>query len=283
MKKYVFITGVSSGIGKAIAKELLENDYFVIGSVRNEKDAAELEKEYQNSFKKTILDITRDEDIENCSKEISTIINKNNLTALVNNSGIALGGPLMHQDINEIKQQFEINLFGLIKLTQKIFPYLKRKDGRTGKIINMSSTNGKIAYPFIGGYAATKHALEAISDSLRYELKLYGIKVVIIEPGTIKTAIWDKAEQIDLTKYEKTDYSKIVNEFRDGFVKLGKQGISPDNVAKITRKAIESKNPKTRYVVSGNKLSEWILPRILPDKIFDYLITKEVGIKEIKN
>ena len=187
--------------------------------------------------------------------------------------------------MKDIRKQFEVNVFGLLSLTQKLLPYLgaewPQKD-EPGKVIMISSTNGKITYPFIGAYSATKHAIEAFSDALRYELNIYGVKVVSIEPGNINTPIWDKAEQTDLTPYTNTDYDEIINNFKDEMVKLGRKGLKPDAVAKVVRKAIESKNPKTRYVISNQMLTEWILPYYLPDKLFDALITKEVGLVKKK-
>lgn len=192
----------------------------------------------------------------------------------------------MHQPIEEIKNQFEVNLFGLITLSQQLLPKLGAElpqKNKPGRIINISSTNGKIAFPYIGAYSATKFALEAISDALRYELNIYGIKVIVIEPGIIKTNIWEKAEKADLSLYSETDYFQNINEFRDEFTKLGKEGLPPEKVSSIVRTAIESENPKTRYVITNKYLSEWLLPRILPDKYLDSLITKEVGLINKKN
>lgn len=279
--KYILVTGVSSGIGESIAYKLLENDYYIIGTVRKESDAKKFVNKHPQKFSSLVLDLTNQENVDSVFDHVSEITGGNNLYALVNNAGIAIGGPLMHQDINEIRLQFEINFFGLLNLTQKLLPLLgagSPQENRHGKIINISSTNGKIVYPFVGAYCASKHALEAATDALRYELKIYGIDVVLIEPGSINTPIWDKAEKMDLKPYINTDYNKILANFKDEMVKIGKKGLSPYKVADIVNMVLRASNPKARYVVSGDYLNEWIIPRILPTRLMDYLITKETGI-----
>ena len=283
--KYIVVTGVSTGIGKSIATELLNNDYFVIGTVRNESDSEELLKNHPETFKHVICDLSEKESIQNACASIKNILGSSYLYGLINNSGIAIGGPLMFQNLTEIKKQFEVNLFGLIDFTQRLLPHLgaelPQKDS-PGRIINISSTNGKIAFPYIGAYSATKFALEAISDTLRYELNIYGIKVILIQPGIIKTKIWDKAEKMDLSPYKNTDYYENLSEFKDEFVELGNKGLPPESVSNIVKKALESDNPKTRYVITNKYFSEWLLPRMLPDKYLDSLITKEVGLTKKK-
>ncbi len=279
---YVVVTGISTGIGRSIAEELLNSNYHVIGTVRKESDARFFYKEHPDTFSHLILDFKIKDHIQKATGTISKIIRNNYLTALVNNAGIAIGGPLMHQDMKEIREQFEVNLFGLLDFTKQLLPLLGAEipqKGSPGRIINISSTNGKISFPFIGAYSATKHALEAITDSLRQELNIYGIEVISIEPGNIDTPIWDKAEKMDLSPYAHTDYADILSKFKEEMIKLGKNGLPPDQVAKVVRKAIETKKPKTRYVISKNYFSEWILPRLLPDKILDYLIIREVGLQ----
>lgn len=284
--KNILVTGVSTGIGSAIAADLLGNGYTVIGTVRKEKDSENLTSSYPDRFHSLILDVTESSHIEQLREKVSAILGDEHLNALVNNSGIAIGGPLMHQDMEEIRRQFEVNFFGLLAVTREMLPLLgagggMRKD--PGRIINISSTNGKITFPFIGAYSATKHALEAICDALRYELNIYGIKVVSIEPGMIKTPIWDKAEESDLSPYAGTDYYEILEDFKDEMIKMGRKGLEPQSVAVVVRKAIETNNPKPRYVISNKYLTDWFLPRILPDSVLDRMITKQVGLVRKKN
>ena len=281
---YVVITGVSTGIGNAIALELLSQGYFVIGTVRKKSDSEKFENDYPDTFKYIICDLKKEDEIDSAIENIKQILKGNYLTGLINNAGIAIGGPVMHQSVDEIRSQFEVNFFGLINLTQKLLPLLGAETAQKeppGRIINISSTNGKIVFPYIGAYSATKFALEAISDALRYELNIYGIKVVIIEPGIIKTEMWDKAEKTDLKPYENTDYYENIKDFKDAFIEIGKNGLPPEKVAKIVREALESENPKARYVIIDKIFSEWIIPRILPDKMFDKLVIREVGLKRI--
>lgn len=279
--KYIVITGVSSGIGESIATELLNSDYFVLGTVRDKSDSEKFYNNYPDNFKHIICDLSQTESIKNACEEIENYIGNNLLLGLINNSGVAIGGPLMHQSIDEIKNQFEVNLFGLIHFTQKLLPLLGAElpqKKSPGRIINMSSTNGKISFPYIGAYSATKFALEALSDALRYELNIYGIKVILIEPGIIKTNMWDKAEKADISQYKNTDYYENLNEFKNEFIKIGKKGLPPQSVSKVVKNALESNNPKTRYVITNKYFSEWLLPRILPDRYLDSLIIKEVGL-----
>lgn len=280
--KYILITGISSGIGQSIAMELLDKGYYVVGTVRKESDAKKFYDKYPNQFQGLILDLKNKNNIEEVYKRLVKILNGNNLHALINNSGVAIGGPLMHQNMDEIRDQFEINFFGLLDLTKKVLPLLRAvshdQNQSPGKIINIGSTNGKIVYPFMGAYCATKHALEAISDALRYELKIYGIDVVLIEPGSVNTPIWDKADKTDLSPYANTDYKIILEKFKQEMIKIGKKGLNPEKVAKVAATVVENKNPKSRYIVSGNYFTEWLLPRILPSSVFDYLITRETGL-----
>ena len=283
--KHIVITGVSSGIGKSIALELLKGGYFIIGTVRNKSDSVEFYEKFPDNFKHIECDLTQPDSIKDACGQIKSFLGSNNLFGLINNSGIAIGGPLMHQSIEEIKSQFEVNLFGLINMTQELLPLLgasmpPRKT--PGRIINMSSTNGKISFPYIGAYSATKFALEAISDALRYELNIYGIKVVLIEPGIIKTKIWDKAEEADITQYKNTDYFENMSDFKTEFVKIGNKGLEPETVSTVVKKALEISTPKSRYVITNKYFSEWLLPRILPDKYLDSIIIKEVGLTKDK-
>lgn len=279
--KYIVITGVSSGIGESIALDLLNSGYFVIGTVRKKSDSDKFYQKYPDSFKHIECELTQTDSIKNACTEIKTCLGGNILSGLINNSGIAVGGPLMHQSIDEIKHQFEVNLFGLITITQELLPLLGASmppRESPGRIINMSSTNGKIAFPYVGAYSATKFALEAISDALRYELNIYGIKVVLIEPGIIKTNIWDKVDEADISQYKDTDYFENLDEFKTEFVKMGKDGLEPETVSVVVKKALETDKPKSRYVITNKYISEWLLPRLLPDKYLDSLITKEVGL-----
>src|SRR5690606_7879549 len=188
--KHILITGISSGIGYAAARDLISHGYHVFGSVRREEDAQRLRDELGPGVTPLLFDVTDHSAIESAVAQMTEALNGQNLTALVNNAGITTPGPLLHMSLHEFRQQFEVNLFGLLDVTQQVAPLLgARPDAPQlpGRIINIGSVSGKVAYPCMGAYAASKHALEALSDALRRELMLYGVDVILIEPGTVNT------------------------------------------------------------------------------------------------
>jgi NAD(P)-dependent dehydrogenase (short-subunit alcohol dehydrogenase family) len=188
----------------------------------------------------------------------------------------------LHLPLAEVRHQLDVNLLGVLDVTQKILPLLgARKDAPhpPGRIINISSVSGKIVYPFMGPYAASKHALEALSDALRRELLVYGIDVVVIEPSAIQTPIWDKASQIDVEQYADTDYLAVLGRLQKALVSNGQAGLPVEKVSKVIWQALTKKRPKTRYVVVRNWLTNWFLPFRLPDRRFDALVAKRFGLK----
>ena len=183
--KWVLITGVSSGIGLYIANEMVKGPYRVIGSVRDRNI------QYKTLDPRVVLiemDQSSETSISNAFQVINQILGNEKLFALINNAGIAVPGPLVELPIEQFKEQFNVNLFGVLRCTQLAFPLFE-----TGsRIINISSVSGLITSPFTGAYSSSKFALEALSDALRRELMLLGIKVILIEPGPLKTKIWKK-------------------------------------------------------------------------------------------
>ncbi len=282
---YIVITGVSSGIGYGAAKEFASHGYHVFGSTRKEKDAKRLKAEIGNNFTPLLFDITDREAVVNAARQVQEAVGNYGLTGLINNAGIATSGPLMHQDLDEIRWQFEVNVIGQIGVTQAFLPLLKirkrerkRSNHRPGKIINISSAGGKLAAPFIGAYVGSKHAIEGMSHSLRRELQLYGIDVIIIGPGAVNTPIWDKESAQEIDKYSETDYLQSMKTFQDYFVGLGKKGYTPEVFGKFIRKVFETKNPKTRYAFVPNKLVNWTIPLSLPDRWLDKIIGYNTGL-----
>ena len=190
MMKAIVITGVSTGIGYAATAVFIQRGYHVFGSVRKAADAKRLQAEMGAQFTPLLFDVTDKVGVQTAVSQVRAALGEKNLTALINNAGIVTPGPLMHMPSDSFRQQFQVNLFGLFDVTQAFLPLLgarKHNAGLPGRIINISSVSGKIAYPFMGAYAASKHALEAYSDSLRRELMLYGIDVILIQPGTTRT------------------------------------------------------------------------------------------------
>ncbi len=279
--KYVVITGVSSGIGRATAEELLKHGYHVFGSVRQVEDAGALQAKFGPMFTPLFFDVTDKAAIEAAADEVAQSVNGQGLFALINNAGIGIGGPLMHQPLDEVRQVIEVNVLGTLAVTQAFLPLLGARIPRTnspGRIINVSSISGKITLPFLGAYGTSKHALEAMSDALRRELMLYGIEVSVIEPSAVKTAIWDKAERQDLSRYQQTDYRGLLEKFQQKVIARGRASASSEAVAHVIYEVLESKKPHTRYALPDHFLTGWLLPRLLPDRAFDRLIASQIGL-----
>ena len=283
--KYILITGVSTGIGYSATKNLIDAGYSVFGSVRTKVDADKLCSDFGDKFIPLIFDVTDEEAITKSVEVVKSKLEGNHLIALINNSGIALGGPLQHLPTDVFRKQFEVNLFGVVSVTRSFLPLLGAYKGSTskGKIVMISSVSGKRSYPFVSPYTASKHALEALSDSLRREMMLYGIDVVIIEPGPIKTPIWDKAPSVEENPFLGTDYESALRKFYKQMVTKGKiEGLHVDKVGQLITKVIQMTSPKTRYVITGRKWLDYILPGILPDRWMDKLFAKFLGIHKEK-
>ena len=280
--KYVLVTGVSTGIGRSSLEHLVKGGYRVFGSVRNQKDADQLSSEFGDSYIPLIFDVTNEQEILDSVEEVKSVLtNDDQLVSIVNNSGIALGGPIKYLDTEVYRKQFEVNLFGVATVTREYLPLLESTNSQNhrAKIVMISSVSGKRSFPFVSPYSASKHALEAFSDSLRRELMLFGIDVVIIEPGPIKTPIWDKAPAIDENPFLGTEYESALRRFYGQMVTKGKlEGLPVSRVGSLVERVISMKRPKTRYVVTGRKWIDYILPGILPDRWLDRLFAKFLGI-----
>ncbi len=280
IKDYLLITGVSTGIGYAAAADLAGAGYHVFGSVRSQADADRLQREIPANFTPLVFDVTDEVGVETAVATITQTIQPYGLTALINNAGISTPGPLQHMPLDEFRYQFEVNLFGLLHITQQCLPLLGARPSPghpPGRIINISSVSGQIAYPFMGAYAASKHALEAMSDSLRRELLLlgYGIEVILIEPGTVQTPIVGKfGEQI--AQYMATGYGPILQNVAQEAAEREDKALPVTAVTRIIRQSLESKRPHTRYPIPRQWLTGWLLPRWLPDRWFDRLIRRKL-------
>ena len=284
--KNVLVTGVSTGIGYSSVENLISAGYRVFGSVRNKSDADKLSKKFGDNFIPLLFDVRDEDAIKVALQEVTDRIGDGGyLHALVNNSGIALGGPLQYLPTDVFRKQFEVNVFGVVNVTREFLPLLGTKKGSNnkGKIVMISSVSGKRSYPFVSPYTASKHALEAISDSLRRELMLHNIDVVVIEPGPIKTPIWDKAPSIENNPFLGTEYESALRKFYNEMVTKGKnEGLPADRVGKLVEMVVTSSRPKTRYVITGRKFMDYILPGILPDRWLDRLFAKFLGIDKLK-
>lgn len=264
MKKTVLITGASGGIGKAAAQIFLDNNWQVIATARNTSKLKELENRGAKCFK---LDVTNSDDINNLITHI--VDNEMIINVLVNNAGFGQFGTIEETSIEKARAQFETNLFGVASLTQNIIP-LMRKQGH-GRIVNMSSIAGKTSMPGGGWYASSKYALEAISDSIRYETKQFGIKVSLIEPGPIKTDFATNMNK-SIVILNESPYRNLVSDLTGSTDNI--KGGSAISCAKRIYKAATSKRPKNRYLVTKEaKLINFIVST-LPSKIVDFFVIK---------
>tara|TARA_R110000868_G_scaffold125417_7_gene331370 strand:+ start:2044 stop:2895 length:852 start_codon:yes stop_codon:yes gene_type:complete len=281
--KSVVITGVSTGIGWGATKVLIGKGFRVFGSVRKEADGERLKKEFGANFVPLLFDVTDEPAIKRAAEEVRAALNGEKLFGLVNNAGIAVSGPLLDLNVDDFRQQMEVNVTGPFLVTQSFAPLLgadRSLKGEPGRIVNISSVGGKQAAPFVGPYSASKYALEGMSESLRRELLLFGIDVIIIGPGAVKTEIWNKAEEVDITPFANSAYYPSLVKFRDYFLASGKQGLAPEKLGRVIYTALTTANPKVRYAVLRGRLQNWTIPQLLPKRFLDRTIGKAVGLIE---
>ncbi len=267
MRGSIVVTGASTGIGAAIAGRLSEAGYRVFGTVRRPGDAAGLERLGAVAVR---MDVTDGESIRAARNEIERQLGTEPLVGVVNNAGITAAGPLEHLPLDELRRVLEVNVVGLVAVTQAFLPALRRSRGH---LINIGSVSGRVAMPFSGPYAASKFAVEAISDSLRRELLPSGIRVVLIQPGSVATPIWDKVAGIDLHQYRDTPYAPLLPIVRERTIKSGQHSLPADRVAVAVLTALAMSRPPTRMLVARRPLATRLM-RILPDRWIDRRVAK---------
>ena len=278
----VVVTGVSTGIGWGITKVLIQRGFRVFGSVRKTEDAERLSKEFGQNFVPLMFDVTDEPAVQAAAKQVREQLHGETLFGLVNNAGIAIAAPLIYVPTDDFRHQLEVNLVSVLIVTKAFVPLLgsdRSQRGAPGRIINISSVGGKRGGPFLGPYVASKHGLEGFSESLRRELILYGIDVIIIGPGAIATPIWDKADQADISLYESTEYFEAGKRLLKYMVKDGKKGYPPEKVGEVTWHALTTSKPRVRYaVVPGNPIRNFI-QSLLPKRVLDNIIAKNLGFR----
>lgn len=267
MAKVALVTGASSGIGMMVAQELRSAGFRVYAAARRVERMAELEKE---GITPIALDLTKDESIVECVSEI--LSREKSIDVLVNNAGYGSYGAIEDVPLEEARRQFDVNLFGMARLIQLVTPAMR--ENHYGKIVNVSSMGGKIWTKFGGWYHATKFAVEGLSDCLRMELKPFGIDVIVVEPGGIKTD-WGIIAAENLKKTSANGaYSEMAEKAADGMIKnySGNMLSKPELIAKTVRKAVTKRRPRTRYLIGfGAKPMVWT-HKIFGDRMFDWVI-----------
>ena len=274
------ITGVSSGIGRYLANQLSPY-YKVYGTVRKEVDRSRLLEE-EPDMEVLIMDISEPTSVEWAFKQLASKLKGNQLYALINNGGIAVPGPLAYLPMSEFELQINVNVIGQLRVIQGALPFLLNSlEG--SRIINISSVSGMIGAPFLGAYVASKFALEGMTDSLRRECALLGIKVILMEPGPIKTLIWQKNLGV-ASKFEKTPFYKYIQK-ADELIKATEENALPlSAIKKPVIHALQSPRPKNRYIVHKNPLLIRLAAYFLPSKYLDYLVLRNLksGKKKIR-
>lgn len=265
--KTVLVTGASSGIGKATAIYLAQNGYNVYGAARRVEKMQVL-KDF--TIKPIALDLAKDESIVTCVEQI--IKEAGSIDVLINNAGSGFYGSLEDVPMADAKSLVEVNLFGAARLIQLILPDMRKN--KYGKIVNISSVGGKIGLPMGVWYHSSKFAVEGFSDALRNEVKQFGIDVIVIEPGGTKSEMTGIGTEYVMRVSGKTVYKDLA----EGIVKMytTMKGSEPVVIAKLIKKGIEARHPKTRYVGGAMAKPMLFLRRILPDKIFDKIIMSQM-------
>lgn len=278
----VFVTGSSTGIGRATALRLDREGWQVFAGVRRKEDGESLRREASERLVPVILDITDPAQTVAAASTIEQTVGENGLDGLVNNAGVAILGPLETIPLEDFRRQIEINLTAQVAVTQALLPAIRR--GR-GRIVFVSSIGGRMALPFGGPYHAAKFGLEAVADCLRQELRPWQIAVSIIEPGSIDTPIWERGERIADEVAERSPsaqqelYGEAIERFRRAVRRTAERGIAPDKVAGAIVHALSARRPRTRYLVGADARGQALARRLLPDRVLDRVVARVMRLQ----
>jgi NAD(P)-dependent dehydrogenase (short-subunit alcohol dehydrogenase family) len=281
VRKSVVVTGASSGIGHACVLRLVREGFFVFAGVRKELDAERLTREGGGQVMPIAIDVTDDASITGAVREVRERLDGRGLDALVNNAGIGVAGPVEYMRADVLRRQFDVNVFGQIAVTQAFLPLIREAHGR---IINMGSVGSHLAIPFGGALCATKSAFASLNDALRLELRPFGIDVVMIEPGGIRTPAVDKtlgdADAVvgALPPEGVARYGAILRDFMRRAYAREQSGSSPDVVAEAVHRALTARRPHAHYPVGKDARMLVTMPRLLPDMLLDRLRQRLFGI-----
>jgi NAD(P)-dependent dehydrogenase (short-subunit alcohol dehydrogenase family) len=276
----VVITGASTGIGWASAKLLLDRGFRVFGSVRKQADSDRLKSEFGANFTPLLFDVTDEAAVKAAAATVRAALGGETLAGLVNNAGVAIAGPVLELPVGQFRTQLEINVIGPIIATQAFGPLLgvdPQLKGPKGRIVMISSVAGRSGNPMTPAYAASKHAIEGLSESLRRELMLFGIDVIIVAPGAVKTPIWGKADEIDMSAYKNSPYLAAMDKVREFTKHLSQIGLPPEKIAEGVAEALTSAHPKVRYQITPDPMRH-LITSLLPRRTVDKIIAKRLGL-----
>lgn len=277
----VLVTGASTGIGQACAMYLHQQGFRVFAGVRSNADGNRL-KDCSGGFIIPVhLDVALVHSIESAMAQMQSILGETGeLHGLVNNAGIVVGGPLEYLPLEALREQLEVNVLGPVAVAQACLPMLRRAKGR---IVNIGSIAGQSTVPLTGPYSASKHALEALTDAMRMELKSAGIHVAMVAPGSIATPIWEKslararALRETLPPEAEDHYGELMACMHQATLRSARRGISPLAVARTVHHALTARNPKTRYLVGWDARLRALANTLLPDTVIDWLVFRRIG------
>jgi len=272
MDGIAWVTGASGGIGKAITLRLCDAGYRVFASARR---AEKLDELRSAAIVPLPLDVTDRHAVTLAAERIAEAAGK--LDVLVNNAGFGLYGTIEGASDEDVRRQFEVNVFGLGRVTRAALPLLRR--GESPTIVNVSSVVGKLALPFAGWYSATKHAVEAISDALRLETAFMGIRVVVVEPGAVRTEFDAVALGLLDASNDPADYHPAKKGFREAVVDAYRSAPGPEIVAQTVLRAVQSKRPRRRYATPGSAQAFTVARRLLPDGAFDWILSRVLRLR----
>ncbi|MGH2963082.1 MAG: SDR family NAD(P)-dependent oxidoreductase [Solirubrobacterales bacterium] len=277
----VLVTGASTGIGRATALDLAARGFQVLAGVRREADGERVAADGSGALTPVILDVTDQDSIRAATDRVTEAVGDAGLGGLVNNAGVALPAPMEIMPLESFREQLEVNVVGQLAVTQAFLPLIRRARGR---VVNMSSVGGRVASPTLGAYAASKFAIEALSDSMRMELHPWGIHVAVIEPGSFATEIWRRGgEAADTTlgripEEKLALYAGLIDAVRRLARRTEERGRPPDAVVRAIVHALTASRPRARYVVGADARIQIALARLLPDRAFDALVRRMLRI-----
>lgn len=282
-KGNVLITGVSTGIGFYATKKFIAEGYTVYGSVRKKEDAERLELKFGESYRPLLFDVTDEEMVQQAARVVESEVKEEGLKLLINNSGMAVTGPAQCLSTEDFRRQFEVNFLGLVSVTHAFLPLLGARQGCShspGKIINISSVAAKSGMPFMTPYGSSKAAVDAYSEGLRRELMMFGIDVIVFNPGPIKTPIWEKVEE-PVEAMKESPYGLVLDRFLDLSRREAAKAIAVEEFSDMLFRTFLKKKPKTFYLVVRDKWTKYLIPRLLmSDRSMDRLIFKVLKMKK---
>ena len=282
-KKSVLVTGTSTGIGRCAALQLDQLGYQVFATIRNKQDAESIQSEASDRLIPLMLDVTEPTSLDRAHEIVKLNVADAGLWGLVNNAAIGFVSPLEFAPLDDLRWLYEVNVFGLLAITQKFLPLIRQAKGR---IINISSTASSAVAPFHGPYSSSKLALNGLTDSLRLELKPLQVQVSLIVFGSVQTPIWatagDKSTQVaqDFPPEALEIYGGNLGRVRDYFNRIGKTGMTTDQACQSILHALSAENSKTHYYVGPDARLHYWLRRLFYGRIADWIMVRTIGLND---